>query len=243
MQDDKKMPFTQHLEELRRRLINIAIGLGIGFIVSYYRAEEIVTFLKRPYPKKLIALSPIETFMVYLKVSLFAAVVLAFPLIIHQIWKFVSPGLLPKEKKYTLPLVVLATALFLVGASFCYLLIIPYGIKFLERYGGDIVETTYSVRQYVAFCTTLLFAFGIVFELPLVILFLARIGLVTPEMLARNRQYAVLIIFIIAAILTPTPDVFTQCAMALPVLGLYEISILAARLVVKKQPQPGTSLP
>jgi len=237
---DEKMPFTQHLEELRRRLINIAIALGIGFFASYNWAEQIVLFLKRPYAKKLIALAPTETFIVYLKVSLFAAIVVTVPVIIHQIWRFVAPGLLPQEKKYTLPMVVLATICFLIGASFSYLLILPYGLKFLERYGADIVVTTYSVGQYVTFCTRLMLAFGVAFELPLVILFLARIGIVTPEMLSRNRKYAVLIAFICAAILTP-PDVFTQLAMGGPLLLLYEISILASRLAVRRRVQPGTS--
>lgn len=228
------MPFTQHLEELRKRLIIIFISIGFGFILTYFLSHKIILILKIPLGQDLIFISPTEAFFVNLKVALFASLFLTIPITLYQLWKFVSPGLLEKEKKHTLPFVVFSTIMFVIGGMFAYYLILPFGIKFLLAYGTNGIKPMLSLGNYISFTTKLILAFGIVFELPLVLLFLTKIGIVTPKFLTRNRKYAILLIFIIAALLTP-PDVFTQILMALPLIVLYEVSILLSKLVYKKK--------
>lgn len=232
---DEKAPFLTHLEELRKRLIIIAIAIGIGFSISFYYAEDILLILKRPFPVQLQVLAPTEAFMTTFKVSFFAGVFLAMPVILHQIWKFVVPGLREHERENTVRFVISATLLFFTGAGFCYFVILPFGLKFLTSYASRAVDiTVYRLQDYVSFVTKMMLAFGAIFELPIVILFLAKIGVVTPEYLGANRKYALLIIFIVAAILTPTPDIFNQALMAGPLMILYEVSILAARVAAKR---------
>ncbi len=231
--NEDKLPFLTHLEELRKRLIIVFIAIGIGFGVSYSYAEEILLILKRPFPGQLMALAPTEAFITILKVSFFTGVLLAMPVILHQIWKFVAPGLYEHEKKHTVLFVIIATFLFFTGAVFCYFAILPQGLKFLQRFAPEAIETNaFRLSDYVAFVTKLLLGFGAVFELPLVMVFLTKIGVVTPESLGANRKYAILIMFIVGAILTP-PDVFTQLMMAGPLYILYEISIIASRITAR----------
>lgn len=231
--NEEKLPFLTHLEELRKRLIIVFIAIGIGFGVSYSYAEEILLILKRPFPGQLVALAPTEAFITILKVSFFTGVLLAIPVILHQIWKFVAPGLYEHEKKHTVPFVIIATFLFFTGAVFCYFAILPYGLKFLQRFAPRAVDTDiFRLSDYVSFVTKLLLGFGAIFELPLIMIFLTKIGVVTPESLAANRKYAVLIMFIVGAVLTP-PDVFTQLMMAGPLYALYEISIIASRITAR----------
>lgn len=232
--ENEKMPFTQHLEELRKRLIIIFISIGSGFFLTYFVSNKIILILKIPLGQDLIFISPTEAFFVNLKVALFVSIFLTIPITLYQLWKFVSPGLLEKEKKYTLPFVVSSTIMFVAGGIFAYYLIIPFGIKFLLAYGTDEIKPMLSLSNYISFTIKLILAFGIVFELPLVLLFLTKIGIVTPNFLRRNRKYAILFVFILAAFLTP-PDVFTQILMALPLIVLYEIGILLSKLVYKKK--------
>jgi sec-independent protein translocase protein TatC len=230
---DEKAPFLTHLEELRKRLIIIFISIGIGFGISYSYAEEILLVLKRPFPGQLVALAPTEAFLTILKVSFFAGVLLAVPVILHQTWKFVAPGLYEHEKKHTVLFVLVATLLFFAGAVFCYFAILPQGLKFLQRFAPKAIDTNiFRLSDYISFVTKLLLGFGAVFELPLIMIFLTKIGVVTPESLAANRKYALLIMFVVGAILTP-PDVFTQLMMAGPLYVLYEVSILASRVTSK----------
>jgi sec-independent protein translocase protein TatC len=169
-----------------------------------------------------------------MKVSFVAALALASPVIFYQLWKFISPGLLAKEKKYVLPFVISATGLFIAGALFCFFMILPFAMEFLLTYKlGDVLVPMLSVGQYVDFCLKFMLAFGAVFELPIVIIFLTRMGIVTTKTLAKNRKYAVLVAFILAAILTPTPDVFNQTLMAIPIVILYEAGILVSRIFVR----------
>lgn len=232
--ENEKMPFTQHLEELRKRLIIIFISIGFGFILTYFLSHKIILILKIPLGQDLIFISPTEAFFVNLKVALFASLFLTIPITLYQLWRFVSPGLLEKEKKHTLPFVVSSTIMFVIGGMFAYYLILPFGIKFLLAYGTNEIKPMLSLGNYISFTTKLILAFGIVFELPLVLLFLTKIGIITPKFLTRNRKYAILLVFIIAAFLTP-PDVFTQILMALPLIVLYEVSILLSKLVYKKK--------
>ena len=256
MTTDEKMPFTEHLTELRKRILISLAALLIGFSVCFSYSENIFDMLTLPlksemsfsihYPfvsfipsqiknTSLVFLAPAEAFWMLMKVSFVAGLVLSLPVILHQFWKFISPGLLLKEKKYVGPFVVGASLLFLAGALFCFLFVLPFAMGFLLTYKTGSMTPMLSVGSYVDFCLKFILAFGAVFELPIVIILLTRIGIVTPATLARNRKYAILIAFIIAAILTPTPDAFNQTLMAIPIIVLYEAGILVSRLFVRRR--------
>lgn len=237
---DDKMPFTQHLEELRKRLIIICISVGIGFIATYSVSDKVISVLKRPLGQDLIFISPTEAFFVNLKAAFFLSIVITIPITLYQLWKFISPGLLEKEKKATIPFVVFATIMFCIGGLFSYFIILPFGMKFLLGYGSHEIKPMISLSNYVSFTTRLILAFGVVFELPLFMLFLSKLGIVSPGFLTKNRKYAILLVFIVAAILTP-PDVFTQVLMAIPLIILYEISIILSKIVYKKKKQKDDS--
>ncbi len=229
-----EMPFTAHLGELRRTLIRVLIAAGAGFALCYGFSERLLWFLWRPVGRELIFIAPTEAFFAHLKVAFLAGLVVAWPFICYQIWTFVVPGLYDYERRYTLPFVVGATVMFLLGGAFVYTLILPLGMAFLLAYGSALLVPMISVGAYVSFAVRLFLAFGLVFELPLVVVLLAKLGLVTPQTLARNRKYVVVLSFLVAAVLTP-PDVFTQVLMALPLLVLYEISIWLVRWMVPKR--------
>lgn len=229
-----EMPFTAHLGELRGRLIRVLIAVAVGFGLCYAFSEQLLQLLWRPMGRELIFIAPTEAFFAHLKVAFLAGLVLAWPYICYQVWRFIAPGLYEHERRYTLPFVVGATFMFLLGGAFVYFLILPYGMAFLLGYGGTFLLPMISVGAYVSFSMRLFLAFGAMFELPLVIVLLAKLGLVTPQMLSKNRKYVIVLCFLVAAILTP-PDVFTQLLMAFPLLALFEISILLARLVSPKR--------
>ncbi|HEV8309860.1 MAG TPA: twin-arginine translocase subunit TatC [Methylomirabilota bacterium] len=227
---DGRMPFLAHLGELRQRIIVSLVALGVGFAVTFSFSEQIIAWLARPLPVKLAFLEPTEPFWVNMKVALIAGLFLVLPIILYEVWAFVAPGLLPHERKFALPFVFLSTLFFALGATFALTVIVPFAVKFLVAYKTENLVATISVNRYVDFVLKFTIAFGLVFEMPLAITLASRLGLVTPEFLARNRKYAILINFIIAAILTPTPDAFNQCLMAGPLCLLYEAGIWAARL-------------
>lgn len=246
---DEKMPLTEHLTELRKRLIIIISAVGIGFVLSFYFSKSIFVFLTKPLSSEiayrpefpfiffiekgtpsLVFLAPTEAFWMYLKVSLIAGLFLTLPIVFYQLWKFIAPGLLTKEKRYALPFVIFSTTLFVLGALFCFYFTLPFAIKFLLSYGTEQLKPMLSVGNYIDFCLKFLLAFGLIFEIPLAIIFLSRIGIVTPAFLAKRRKYAVLLAFIVGAILTPTPDLFNQTLMAIPIIILYEVGIIAARI-------------
>jgi sec-independent protein translocase protein TatC len=233
------MPITAHLEELRRRLVIIAIAAGIGFGVSYFFASQIFELLMAPLLQalppdgKLIFTGVTEAFFTYLKVAILSGVFLASPLILYQIWVFVAPGLYARERRYVVPFVVFSTIFFIGGALFGYLVVFPYGFKFLLGFATEHIRPFPRIKEYFSLASKLLLAFGVVFELPLFVFFLAKIGLVTSRLLIKQFKYAVLIIFGISAMLTP-PDVVTQFMMAGPILILYGISILVAKFFGKE---------
>ena len=242
MDDQEKIPFTAHLEELRRRLIVCFIAVGIGFVLSYGFKEKLFQVLTRPLigvmqpGDKLIFTGLPEAFFTYLKVSFLAGIILATPILFFQFWMFVAPGLYEKEKRLLIPIVSLSTVFFVGGAFFGYFIVFPYGFKFFLGFASDTIKPLPSMREYLSFASTLLLAFGLVFELPLIITFLAKLGMVSVPFLKKNRKYAILLFFIAAAILTP-PDVVTQIMMALPLIVLYEISIIGAKIFGKKDPE------
>ena len=224
-----KMAFLEHLVELRHRIIWSVVAIGLGFLATFYFSDRIIAFLARPLPVKLAFMAPTEAFWVNMKVAMIAGLFLALPVVLYQVWAFVSPGLLPHERRYALPFVIVGSLFFAIGATFALTVIVPFAIKFLLSYKTQDLIPVISIGSYVDFVLKFTLAFGLVFELPLAITLASRMGNVTPEFLAKHRKYAILINFVIAAILTPTPDVFNQSLMAGPLILLYEVGILSAR--------------
>ena len=237
---EEKSPFTSHLDELRKRIIICIVAVAVGFFGSYFFAEQIFDILIKPLQAELppdsmfIFTGLPEAFFVYLKLSLFGGILLASPVLLWEVWCFVAPGLYDQEKKYVYPFVIFSTLLFATGVSFGYFVVFPIAFKFFMGYSSEIIKPLPSIKEYLNFSCKLLFAFGVVFELPLFTLFLAKIGLVNEKMLRSKRKFAILGIFAVAAILTP-PDVVSQILMAIPLLVLYEISILVAKYFGKKE--------
>lgn len=234
---EQKMSFLEHLGELRKRILWSVVAIGIGFLATFYFSDRIIRFLARPLPVKLAFLTPTEAFWVNMKVAMIAGLFLALPVVLYQVWQFVSPGLLKHERRFALPFVFIGTVFFAIGVAFALWVVIPFAIKFLMTYKTEDLTPVISIGSYVDFVLKFALAFGLVFELPLAITLGSRVGLVTPQFLARNRKYAILINFVIAAILTPTPDIFNQSLMAGPLIVLYEVGIIAARLFGRR-PRP-----
>ncbi len=241
MNEDYKIPFTAHLEELRSRLIVSFIAVGIGFAISYAFKEKIFEILTQPLISvmgegdKLIFTGLPEAFFTYLKVALLSGLMLSTPVILYEFWMFVAPGLYKQERRLLFPIIFLSSFFFIGGSLFGYFVVFPLGFKFLLGFASETIRPLPSMREYLSFSAKLLLAFGIVFELPLVITFLSRIGVVTVSFLKKNRKYAILIFFAGSAMLTP-PDIVTQVMMALPLMVLYEIGIFGARIFGKQRP-------
>jgi sec-independent protein translocase protein TatC len=237
--DEKKLPLTAHLQELRKRLILSFIAVGAGFVLCYTFSQFLFEILAAPLLKvmpsggSLIFTSVAEAFFTYMKVAFIAGLILASPFVLYQIWAFVTPGLYRHERKYVVPFVFLGSLFFATGILFGYFVAIPFGFKFLLGYATDFIKPMPSMKEYLSFSIKFLLAFGLVFEFPVVLLLLARIGVIDAKMLARQRKYAILLIFVFAAVMTP-PDIISQVLMALPLMGLYELSILLSKLFGKK---------
>jgi sec-independent protein translocase protein TatC len=237
---DEKQPFLSHLEELRKRLITCAIAVGVGFVISYIFSKQLFSLLTIPLTQVLppestmIFTSLPEMFIAYIKVALIGGIILAIPVIFYELWMFVAPALYQKEKRYLVPFVLFSTILFVTGALFGYFIVFPYGFKFFLGFATENIQALPSVKQYFSFAIRLLLAFGLVFEMPVAVLFLTKIGLVTPEAMKKYRKFAILGSFVISAILTP-PDVATQLMMAGPIIILYELSIYISKAVHRKQ--------
>ena len=227
---DDKLPFTDHLDELRHRLIISLVGVGLGFAVSYGFSQQLLLLLQRPMPTRLVFIAPTEAFFVNLKVAFYAGLFLSVPLLLFQVWKFVAPGLYEHERRYSFPFLIISTILFLLGAIFAYVVILPIALHFLIAQGGELWQPNITLSNYLSFCMRLILAAGLVFEFPVLMYFLAKVGVVTPEFLVKNRKYAVLLAFVVAAILTP-PDVFSQVLLAVPLFLLFEVSIFVAKRV------------
>ncbi len=244
-EEQEKLPFTAHLEELRQRLIKCAVAVVAGFAACYGVSDRLFTFFVQPLVAALPEGSTLamirvqEGFLTHLKIGFLGGILLASPVILYQAWKFVAPGLYPHEKRYVWPFVGTATLFFFAGVTFAFTVVFPFGFKFLLGYAaGGPIQASISIDAYVGFAIKLLLAFGVVFELPVIVFFLAKMGLITHATLSRNRGYAVVIIFVAAAVLTP-PDVVTQLMMAGPLWILYEISILVARVFGPKPDEEG----
>jgi len=237
---DKKLPLTAHLEELRKRLIYSFLSIGVAFGISYAYIKEIVEILMRPLVRALPAGSSLvftavpEAFITYLKAALLAGVFFSFPFILYQIWAFVSPGLYEREKKYIYPYLFVSTIFFVAGALFCYLIVFPVVFRFFLSFATNDIRPHPAIKEYLTFTIKLLLAFGLLFQWPALILFLSRMGVVSSKTLAKNRKYAILGIFVAAAVLTP-PDLVSQLLLAGPLLVMYEGSIWMAKFFGKKE--------
>jgi len=238
--DEKKQPLTSHLQELRKRLVLSFIAVGVGFVICYAFSENLFAILSQPLLKMmpsggtLIFTSVAEAFFTYMKVAFIAGIILTSPFVLFQVWAFVAPGLYRHEKRYVIPFVVAGSFFFVLGILFAYFVAIPVGFKFLLGYATDFIKPMPSMKEYLSFSIKFLLVFGLVFEFPVVLVLLARIGVVDAKTMARHRKYAILLIFVFAAVMTP-PDIVSQLLMAIPLMGLYELSILLSRIFGKKK--------
>lgn len=244
-----EMTLFEHLAELRKRLIYTIIAMAVGFAISWIFHVEIFLFLVEPL--KQAAPTPemaqlhnkdlTETFIVMLKTSFVSGIFLTIPITLYQIWSFIAPALYEEEKKLTIPFVFMATLFFIGGASFCYFIVMPFGFAFLFEFGAPVANPTIMMSEHYGFTLKLLLAFGAVFELPVLAMFLSAVGLITHQTLINHWRYSVIGAFIFAAILTP-PDVGTQLAMAIPLIVLYGFSILVAYFFTKRREKRAAAL-
>ena len=237
------MGFLQHLEELRRRIIYSIIAVAGGFFLCWGYAERIFGLMQRPImvalknngmAEKLVYLSPTEPFNLYLKIGFLAGLFAASPFVLYQVWLFISPGLYRKEKRYVFPFMFSTVGLFLAGGYFGYRLVYPQALEFLIGYGKQF-QPMITIGEYTDLFLTVIIGLGVVFEIPILIFFLALMGIVSAGWMWRNLRYSILVIFIIAAVLTPTTDILNMCIFAAPMVALYILSIGIAWFVHPKQ--------
>lgn len=236
---EKEMTFWEHLEELRSRIIKSLIGFFVGVIVCAFFSDTIVNkILIVPAQRagfELQNLKPYGQFMLYMQVVVISGFVLSLPFTLYQLWKFVEPGLLPREKKYVLWIVFFSSFCFFAGLVFAYFVVLPVSLKFLMGFGSSQIKNIIAINEYIGFVIGLVLASGILFELPMLSFFLGRIGILTSDLMRRYRKHAVVIILIVAAVLTPSPDIASQAMLAVPLYLLYEISILVVQLTGKNR--------
>jgi len=238
---DEKLPLTAHLEELKKRLIRVLVALGLGFIVCWIFRDWSFNIITKPLVEVLpqtgsmIFTGLTEAFFTHMKIAFFASLLLTSPYTFFQIWGFISPGLYAKEKRYVIPFVISASLLFIGGILFGYFVALPPAFGFFVSFTTDVLKPMISFREYLGLALKFLLAFGISFQLPVFIYFMAKVGIVNAAMLRRHRRYAILIIFIAAAFLTPDPSALTQVIMAVPLVILYEISIFLAKIAGRKK--------
>ncbi len=254
-EDELRMSFWSHLDELRKRIVYAAIAVGIGFIICFAFSEEILGILLLPMnatiqyslqfpfatfsPNKTVqtlhftALT--EPFMSHMKIGFISGIMLMIPVLLLQVWKFIAPGLLPKERRYAGQFVFFSTIFFAIGVLFCFIILLPIAVPFLVSYKAEHLTPIIKIGDYIDFTLKFMLATGAVFELPLIMILLGRMGILNPDVLTRFRKYAFLIAFIIGGIVTPTPDVFNMTLMSLPIYLLYEIGILGVRFFGRRR--------
>ena len=237
------MSFLEHLEELRRRIIYSIIAVAVGFFACWGYAERIVGWMQKPImealqrngmPQTLVYLNPTDPFNLYLKIGALAGLFVACPFVLYQLWMFISPGLYRNEKRYVAPFMLSTVGLFLSGGYFGYKLVYPAALEFLIGYGKQF-QPMITIHEYTDLFLTVILGLGLVFELPILVFFLALMGVISAGWMWRNVRYSILVIFIIAAILTPTTDILNMCIFAAPMVALYLLSIGIAYLVHPKQ--------
>ncbi len=236
------MPIFEHLNELRRRLLICIISVGLGFILCYIFSAQIFEILMKPWidaipagqTAKLIYTAPHEAFFTYMKVSFIGGLLLSIPVILWHIWRFIAPGLYANEKRYMIPVIFFSAFCFIAGALFGYFVVFPAGFKFFASFASDYITPMMRTSEYLAFANKVLLVFGLAFELPVFAFFLAKLGILSSDFLKRKRKVAIVLIFIAAASLTPSPDVVSQLLMAGPMLVLYEISVWVVHFFAAK---------
>jgi sec-independent protein translocase protein TatC len=237
------MSFLDHLEELRRRIIYSIVAVTVGFFACWGYAERIVGWMQKPImealrkngmPQTLVYLNPTDPFNLYLKVGALAGLFVACPVVLYQVWMFISPGLYRHEKRYVTPFMISTVGLFLAGGMFGYKLVYPAALEFLIGYGKQF-QPMITIHEYTDLFLTVILGLGVVFELPILVFFLALMGVVSAGWMWRNVRYSILVIFIIAAVLTPTTDILNMCIFAAPMVALYLLSIGIAWVVHPKQ--------
>lgn len=230
-----EMPFLEHLEELRKRLVLSVLIVLFFSAVAFVFSDELVAWFIAPLGGiKLHVTEVTGSFSAYLKICLFAGLGASLPFIFYQFWAFIAPGLYPKERKMVLPFIVVATLLFAAGAGFCYKYVLPFALQFMIGFADDLLSPIITVSSYISFSGMLLIAFGLSFELPVIAYLLGKLGVITSSFLARGRRVAIVVILLVAAILTPTPDIITQLLLAVPMYILYETSIIVVRLTGRR---------
>ncbi|ABR47216.1 Sec-independent protein translocase, TatC subunit [Alkaliphilus metalliredigens QYMF] len=233
--EDMRMSLINHLDELRKRVIIISLAIIVGSLVSYAYIDLIIDLIVKPAKNlEFIYLSPPELFLAYVKISLAVGAMIASPIVLVQIWLFIKPGLKKRERKYLLFALFMGIVFFAMGTSFAYFIIIPMTIDFFVKMAVDGIAPLFSFANYISFCSSLLFSFGLVFQLPLLIILLSQLNLVSSKTFKGYRKIFVLLIFIVAAVLTP-PDVVSQVLMAGPMILLYEFSVMIAVIIEKRR--------
>jgi len=260
--EESKMSFWSHLDELRKRIVNAAIAIGIGFVLCFAFSEQILGLLLLPMNATIdyspsfpfIHFTPIKTsytlhftaltepFMSHLKIGFIAGIMLMIPVLLRQVWLFIAPGLLPRERRYAGQFVFFSTLFFAVGVLFCFFILLPIAVPFLISYKATHLTPIIKIGDYIDFTLKFMLATGAVFELPLVMILLGRMGIIKVDSLTRFRKYAFLIAFVIGGIVTPTPDAFNMTIMSIPIYLLYELGILGVRILGKKKQDRDTSL-
>jgi sec-independent protein translocase protein TatC len=231
---DVELPLREHLIELRNRIIKAVLAVVLTTALSLTFAEQEVTLLVQlAQGHHLISLSPTETFVAYLKVAFITGMAISMPLLVYQLFRFVAPGLTRGERKWVLLSLPGVTLFFLAGVLFCYFIVLPGAVNFLLNFGGNLVQNTPTISNFLDFVTHFLMAVGLAFETPVIIFVLAKLGIATPKRLSKFRRYMVVLAFVVAAILTPTPDPINQTIVAVPIILLYELGVIFARLAAR----------
>src|SRR4030066_586324 len=235
---DKKMSLTDHLAEFRTCLMVSFIAIVVGFVISFYLSEELLKALtdliSSDQKHSFVFLSPAEALWTNFKIALFSGSSIAMPVFLYQLWRFISPGFKENERKYALPFIITGVVSFVIGLLFCYFIVLRYALTFLFTYKTANLVPMISIGSYFDFVMKFMLAFGLIFELPLAIIFLTKTGILTVKFLTKNRKYAILVNFIVSAILTPTPDIFNQLFMAVPLIALYELGIIGAKIFCRE---------
>src|ERR1700729_2707351 len=233
------MGFLDHLEELRKRLVYSMMAVGVGFGICWWKVERIYEVMQRPImqalrqnglSEKLVYLNPTEPFNLYLKIAALAGLFLTSPFVLYQVWMFISPGLYRNEKRYAVPFMVSTIALFTCGGYFGYKIVYPRALEFLIHFGRQF-QPMITIGEYTQLFLSIVLGMGLIFEMPILIFFLSFLVIMTPSFMIKNFRYAILVIFVLAAIVTPTPDIVNMCVFAAPMLGLYVLSIVVAYVV------------
>lgn len=227
---DREMSLMEHLAELRTRLMIAALGVLVATVLAFVFTGQIIRWLMLPAGlDKLVVLAPTETFTTYFRVALFSGIALAMPVILYQLYRYIDPALHPHERRFVLTMILPILGLFVLGIAFCYYVLLPPALRFLFTFGGDLFETQIRAAEYLSFVTTFMLAMGLVFEMPAIIFALVKVRVVQRPWLERQRRYVFLVAFLVAAVITPTPDPFNQALVGVPLYLLFELGLLLSR--------------